>query len=135
MARLTIRIDLNEKSALGPGKARLLELINEKGSIRGAAAAMQMSYRQAWQLLREVESMMGRKVVAAETGGVDGGGTKLTKLGRTVLSQYRAIERRASRAVGAELASLVEMAKGTAGAHARGHGSATASRRKPMRKR
>ena len=46
MARLSIRIDLGRETALGPGKARLLELVDAEGSIRGAASAMGMSYRR-----------------------------------------------------------------------------------------
>jgi len=111
MARLSIRIDLGSETALGPGKARLLELVDAKGSIRGAATAMGMSYRRAWLLLRDIEATMGAPVVSAETGGVKGGGTSLTKLGRAVVEQYRKIEVRAQHSVDAELRVLSEMAK------------------------
>ena len=47
MVRLTIRVDFEPGHALGPGKIHLLEQIDETGSIRGAAAAMKMSYRRA----------------------------------------------------------------------------------------
>jgi molybdate transport system regulatory protein len=113
MARLTIRIDLGKDAALGPGKARLLELIDQKGSIRGAAMAMNMSYRRAWLLLRETDAMMRAPMVAAETGGVGGGGTSLTEFGRTVVERYRAIEARAERSVDAELRELARMTKRT----------------------
>jgi len=122
MARLSIRIDLGSDTALGPGKARLLELVDAEGSIRGAALAMGMSYRRAWLLLQDIEATMGAPVVAAETGGVKGGGTSLTRLGREVVNQYRKIEERASRSVDAELRALSEMAK-----------SAPAAARKPRR--
>ena len=113
MARLTIRIDLGKDAALGPGKAHLLELIDQKGSIRGAAMAMNMSYRRAWLLLRETEAMMRAPRVVAETGGVRGGGTSLTEFGRRVVERYRAIEARAERSVDAELRELAGMAKQT----------------------
>jgi molybdate transport system regulatory protein len=48
VAKLTIRIDLSERSAIGPGKIRLLELVGESGSISAAGRAMKMSYRRAW---------------------------------------------------------------------------------------
>jgi molybdate transport system regulatory protein len=110
MARLTIRIDLGDETAFGPGKARLLELIAQQGSIRGAATAMGMSYRRAWLLLQDIEAAMGAPVIAAETGGVKGGGTTLTELGRAVVAQYRTIEERASRSVDAELRALSALA-------------------------
>ena len=39
---------------MGPGKIRLLELINETGSISAAGRALAMSYRQAWLLVDEI---------------------------------------------------------------------------------
>jgi molybdate transport system regulatory protein len=112
MARLTIRIDLAQDAAFGPGKARLLELVDETGSIRRAAAAMSMSYRRAWLLLQEIESIMGAPVIATRTGGAKGGGASLTKCGRAILDRYRTIEERATRSVVAELRSLSRMASG-----------------------
>lgn len=111
MARLTIRIDLGENAAFGPGKARLLELIGDTGSIRKAAIAMEMSYRRAWLLLQETEALMNTPVIAARAGGKMGGGTVLTPSGRALVECYRAIEARAGEATAAELAKLVAMTK------------------------
>jgi molybdate transport system regulatory protein len=110
MARLSIRIDFGNETAFGPGKARLLELIAEKGSIRAAAAAMDMSYRRAWLLIQEMEATVGGSVIAAETGGARGGGSTLTQLGRTVVDRYRAIEAQASRSVAVQLRALSKLA-------------------------
>ena len=110
MARLTIRIDLGREASIGPGMARLLELVDERGSIRGAAIAMGMSYRRAWLLLREIEAAMGAPVIVGQVGGAKGGGTSLNALGRAVLKQYRAIEKRASRSVHAQLQVLSGLA-------------------------
>jgi molybdate transport system regulatory protein len=108
MVRLVLRIDFDETGAFGPGKARLLELVDEQGSIRRAAAAMHMSYRQAWLLLEAVEKTFGAPVVTTVTGGAKGGGARLTQLGRTVLARYRSIEKRAARAAGRELSALAK---------------------------
>ncbi len=112
MTRVTIRIDFDGAEAFGPGKARLLELIAEHGSIRSAAAAMKMSYRHAWLLLQAVESTFGAPVIATATGGAKGGGAKLTELGRSIVARYRAIEDHAARAVADELFELAKAAKG-----------------------
>jgi molybdate transport system regulatory protein len=111
MARLNIKVELGDGRALGPGKIRLLELIDEKGSIRRAAVAMEMSYRRAWLLLHDVEDMMGAPVLAAETGGHKGGGTSLTAAGRAVVDHYRSIEAIAARSIGTELKALARLAK------------------------
>lgn len=99
MTRLTIRIDFQDGSALGPGKVRLLELIAETGSIRKAAAGMKMSYRQAWLLLKALEQTFGASLADTATGGAKGGGAKLTRLGTSVVARYRGAEAKAARAV------------------------------------
>jgi molybdate transport system regulatory protein len=106
MARLTVRVDFDGGEGFGPGKARLLELIEELGSIRSAASAMHMSYRHAWLLLQSVEDTFGAPVIVTSTGGAGGGGAKLTELGGTVLARYRAIEAQAVRATSEELSEL-----------------------------
>ena len=109
MARLTIRIDLDEQKAFGPGKAKLLETLDEKGSIRSAATAMRLSYRRAWLLIQDIEASLGAPVVVAKTGGAGGGGVTLTNLGRSVLARYRSIERNAAKAVTSELRALTKL--------------------------
>ena len=111
MTRLTVRIDFENAEGFGPGKARLLELIDELGSIRSAAAAMNMSYRHAWLLLQAVENTFGAPVIATATGGAKGGGAKLTDLGKTVVARYRAIEAQAVRATAGELTELARAAE------------------------
>jgi molybdate transport system regulatory protein len=112
MTRLSIRIDFDGAEAFGPGKVRLLELIDEQGSIRGAASAMNMSYRHAWLLLQAVEDTFGAPVIVTATGGAKGGGAKLTELGKTVVARYRAIEAQAAQAAAGELTELTKAAEG-----------------------
>jgi molybdate transport system regulatory protein len=113
MVRLSIRIDFEGSESFGPGKARLLELIDEHGSIRSAAAAMNMSYRHAWLLLQAVEDTFGAPVISTATGGAKGGGAKLTELGRGLLARYRAIESQAAKATAGELSELARTTTGS----------------------
>ena len=106
MPRLTIRIDFDDGSALGPGKIRLLELVAETGSIRKAAARMKMSYRKAWLLLKALKETFGEALVETTTGGKAGGGARLTRLGRFVVARYRALEGAARRAGGPAVDAL-----------------------------
>jgi molybdate transport system regulatory protein len=108
MARLTIRIDFEGKDGFGPGKARLLEAVAQTGSIRRAAATMEMSYRQAWLLIASIEKTFGAPAVATATGGTRGGGARLTELGETILARYRAIEKKAQDAAAAEIAAFAK---------------------------
>jgi molybdate transport system regulatory protein len=106
MARLTLRIDLDGKGSIGPGKVRLLELIDELGSIRRAGAQLKMSYARAWGLVRDMAETFGRPVVNAAPGGKSGGGAHLTTLGRKIVDAYRSAERKATRASAREIATL-----------------------------
>jgi molybdate transport system regulatory protein len=106
MTRLTIRIDFGNGTALGPGKVRLLELVDETGSIRKAAAGMKMSYRRAWLLLKALDETFGEPLVATATGGKAGGGARLTALGREVARQYRSLETAAAKAGSRPVAAL-----------------------------
>lgn len=112
MTRLTIRIDFANGSSIGPGKIRLLELVEETGSIRKAAAKMRMSYRRAWVLLKGLEAMFGRPLVVVSTGGVRGGGSRLSVQGARLVSRYRRVESLAEAASKAEIRAL---AKGVSG--------------------
>jgi molybdate transport system regulatory protein len=114
MARITLRIDLEGMGSIGPGKVRLLELIDELGSIRRAGAALRMSYARAWGLVHDLGETFGKPVVDAAPGGKSGGGARLTKLGRTVIDAYRTAERRATAAAGAQVALLKQRAKASA---------------------
>ena len=100
MVKLTLRIDFDRERAIGPGKIRLLELIDSSGSISAAGRQMGMSYRRAWLLVDALNHCFREPVVAAQVGGVKGGGASLTEFGRAVVDHYRAIEK-AAESVGA----------------------------------
>ena len=106
MAKLTIRIDLSERGAIGPGKIRLLELVGESGSISAAGRAMKMSYRRAWMLIDNLNRCFRSPVVETQLGGTRGGGAVLSALGHDVIARYRAIERAAAKATATQLAAL-----------------------------
>src|SRR5918994_6404044 len=92
-ARLTIRIDFPGNRRVGPGKIRLLELIDETGSISAAGRAMAMSYRRAWLLVESLNTSFRHAVVDTQSGGRHGGGARLTPFGRELVARYRTLER------------------------------------------
>jgi molybdate transport system regulatory protein len=109
MASLFIRIDLSPSIAIGPGKIRLLELIEETGSISAAGRAMKMSYRRAWVLLDEMNHMFHQPVATTALGGRSGGGATLTPFGKRVVRGYRKMGKDAHSAVASYL-SMVRFA-------------------------
>ena len=111
-ARLTLRIDLGEDRAVGPGKIRLLEAIRDTGSISKAGIALGMSYRRAWLLVDDMNKCFSERVIAAQVGGSHGGGAALTSFGNRLIDQYRAIETEAHSATAARLRQLEAACKG-----------------------
>jgi molybdate transport system regulatory protein len=108
MAEPQLRILLGAVVAIGPGKAALLEAIERSGSIAAAAREMGMSYRRAWVLIDAMNGAFTEPVVTTARGGSGGGGAALTESGRRVLARYRAMERKASRALAPDLARFRE---------------------------
>ncbi len=106
MVKLTLRIEFDSERAIGPGKARLIELIQQHHSIAAAGRAMSMSYRRAWLLVDELNRCFDEPVVLAQHGGRSGGGAALTEFGITLLAQYRAIEAEAAAATHRRLGAL-----------------------------
>jgi molybdate transport system regulatory protein len=92
MPRLTLRIDFDEGRAIGPGKIKLLELIDALGSISAAGRQMGMSYRRAWLLVDSLNRSFREPVVSSQVGGAHGGGAALTETGCAVVRHYRAVE-------------------------------------------
>ena len=103
---LKIRIYAGDEIALGPGKVDLLEAIAREGSISAAARALGMSYRRAWLLVDTMNRCFKKPLVEAGKGGVHGGGATLTPSGVRAMARYRAMEKKATRAVQGDLAAL-----------------------------
>jgi molybdate transport system regulatory protein len=104
--RLRLHIHVDDGHSLGPGKVALLEAIDAEGSISAAARAMGMAYRHAWELVDDLNKCFRAGVVITGTGGAEGGGARLTPLGRELVARFRAMERAANAAIAGELAAL-----------------------------
>lgn len=72
----------------GEGRARLLEAIDEAGSLKQAVERFAMSYRNAWGYLRELESAAGFKFLERAPGRGPRGGMRLTPRGRQFVAQF-----------------------------------------------
>jgi molybdate transport system regulatory protein len=104
--RLTLRIDFGGSRAVGPGKIKLMEMIDKHGSISEAGRQMGMSYRRAWLLVDSLNRCFRAPVVASQKGGQRGGGASLTEFGHALLHHYRAVESGATMAGAAHLEAL-----------------------------
>jgi molybdate transport system regulatory protein len=106
MARLILRVELDSEARIGGDAIRLLELVDAKGSISAAARAHGLTFRRAWTLLDEINRMFKTPAIAAQCGGADGGGARLTAFGHEIVARYRAIEAATAHATERELAAL-----------------------------
>ena len=82
--------DENGEKFFGEGPCRLLRLVEETGSLRCAAASMEMAYSKALKLVKQAEEALGVPLTQRCVGGKDGGGSTLTPEGRRFLLQYEA---------------------------------------------
>ena len=112
MIQLKIRLYFDDESWIGPGKVRLLELIDEHGSISAAGRAMKMSYKRAWDLVAELNRIFGEPVAKGQTGGKTGGGAELTLLGRELIARFRALEKDSAKAGKLHIDALARAARG-----------------------
>ena len=88
-----ILIEYKGKPVLGKGGAEILEQIKRQESISKTAKKLGMSYRYVWSYLQKTEKTMGEPIIETYRGGKSGGGgAKLTKLGRSLLNEYRRVE-------------------------------------------
>jgi len=78
---------------LGLGRVQLLEHIKNTGSITHAAKAMKMSYRQAWQMVEDMNEMANKPLVEKILGGKKGGGATVTKAGEKAIALFYEIEK------------------------------------------
>ncbi len=101
-----LRLQFGKAVAIGPGKAELLELIAETGSISAAAKRMAMSYRRAWLLVDTMNRCFDSPLVETAAGGKGGGGARITDLGREVLARYRSILTKCAEAAADDFAFL-----------------------------
>jgi molybdate transport system regulatory protein len=106
-----IRIRLDRDTAIGPGKADLLEGIRETGSIAAAGRRMKMSYKRAWMLVETMNAAFEDPVVETTRGGSARGGAVLTENGEKVLACYRHIVSDAMTAAAGDIETLQKLLK------------------------
>jgi molybdate transport system regulatory protein len=106
MTKLFLRIEFGDAEALGPGKVRLLELLDELGSISAAGRAMGMSYKQDWSLIDAMNRTFAQPVALGRAGGAKGGGAGITPFGRDLAKRYRRMEAAANKATSADMRAL-----------------------------
>lgn len=92
--KLTTRLSVDTElgAFLGNTRIRLLEAIDQSGSISQAAKLVPLSYKAAWDAVDAMNNLAEHPLVLRATGGKHGGGTTLTDYGRKIVAMFRAVE-------------------------------------------
>ncbi len=95
--RLHLWLESEDLTVFGAGRASLLDLIEQYGSLRKAARHLGMSYRAAWGKLHASEDALGVKLVESSANKRDG--CQLSEDGRRLRDMFKrwfqAVEREA----------------------------------------
>ncbi len=82
-------VELSGQLHIGEGRSRLLEKIHELGSIASAAKALDLSYKKAWSMVKEMNKHAAGELVEKSPGGLHGGGARLTREGLKAVSMFK----------------------------------------------
>ena len=83
-------LDEQQEKFFGEGPYRLLAGIEETGSLHQSAIAMGMAYSKALKLIKHAEKALGFPLTHRTTGGISGGGSRLTPQGKEWIEKYAA---------------------------------------------
>ena len=86
--RSNLWIEQDGEVVLSRWRVDLLRAIDQTGSINAAAEKMKVSYHRAWEKLHEMETRLGVTLVETQTGGVHGGGARLTAAAREYIAHF-----------------------------------------------
>ena len=86
--RSNIWIEVDSEVALSGWRIRLLQAVQQTGSISKAAEMMNVPYRRAWERINQSEAQLGVKLIDTQIGGSGGGGATLTPECLTLIEKY-----------------------------------------------
>lgn len=86
-------IERGNSSIVGAVEVGLLRAVSETGSINKAAKLLGRSYKWAWDTIEAMNSLSDEALVVRETGGKNGGGTRLTEKGKQLIAGFQAMSR------------------------------------------
>ncbi len=77
--------------ALSEWRVRLLEAVDEHGSLEAAARTLGVPHRTAWQRIQEMEGSLGLRLLETTSGGVGGGRSQLSAAARDLVGRYHSL--------------------------------------------
>lgn len=104
---IRVQVERRGEAILGEKSADLLAAIAATNSISAAARLLGISYAHAWHLAQDAGAAAGAPLVETATGGVRGGGTRLTERGRAALEVFQALTQQVGKTAMAQLPRLL----------------------------
>ena len=83
-----IWIEKEGEKVFGDGPLDILHRVERTGSLRQAAEEINMSYSQAWNLIKDLEERLEFKLLERKIGGKNGGGSQLTEQARDLMMKF-----------------------------------------------
>ena len=77
--------------ALSEWRVTLLQAVAEHGSLVGAARALGIPHRTAWQRIQEMEACLHVRLLETVSGGVGGGRSRLSAAALEFIGKYEAL--------------------------------------------
>ena len=76
---------------LSEWRVQPLQAVAETRSLARAAERLRVPYRTAWHKIRENEERLGVRLLETESGGAEGGGSRLTDEARDLIGRFRRV--------------------------------------------
>ncbi|MBN1335010.1 MAG: LysR family transcriptional regulator [Deltaproteobacteria bacterium] len=106
-ARCKVWLEVDGRHGLGEGLALLLPWVEASGTLAAGAREVGLSYRHAWDLVRQGEAALGFPLVATRAGGRRGGSTTLTPDALRLVALFRKLEQEVEAYAARRLARLL----------------------------
>jgi len=97
--RYKIWIEKDGEKVFGDGPLDILHRVERTGSLRQAAEEINMSYSQAWNLMKDLEKRLGFNLLKRKVGGESGGGSEITDEARELMTKFKLFREKADQSL------------------------------------
>jgi molybdate transport system regulatory protein len=97
--RYKLWVEKDGEKVFGDGPLDILHRVERTGSLRQAASEINMSYSQAWNLMKDLEKRLGFNLLKRKVGGEKGGGSEITEEARELMVKFEIFRGRAEQSL------------------------------------
>jgi len=93
--RYKLWLEKDGEKVFGDGPLDILHRVERTGSLRQAAEEINMSYSQAWNLMKDLEKRLGFNLLKRKVGGERGGGSEITEEAGELMMKFKMFRNKA----------------------------------------